>query len=108
MVSTKAIIYTGAGLAAGGLLLGGLAIAKRRSKKRNKRAGRSKTVRKKNTHTRKRRKTPHTAGKRKDRSRKRIRYTKNGQPYIILASGKSKFISLKSAKSSHKRQGGKY
>lgn len=54
-----------------------------------------------------RRFTPHTAGKRKDRSTRRIRYTKKGQPYVILRSGKARFISNKSARSSHKRKGGR-
>lgn len=54
------------------------------------------------------RRTPYTAGKRKDRSMKRIRYTKRGQPYVIMASGKARFIKKKSAKTSRKRKGGKY
>ena len=52
--------------------------------------------------------SPHTAGKRKDTSHKRIRYTKNGQPYIILGNGKARFISKRGAKQSHKRAGGRY
>jgi hypothetical protein len=77
--------------------------AKKKRKSRNKRNGASRTHRKKG-----RRYTPRTAGKRKDTSRRRIRYTKNGQPYVIMASGKARFISMKSAKSAHKRRGGKY
>jgi hypothetical protein len=34
--------------------------------------------------------------------------TKNGQPYVIMASGKARFISKKSARSSRKRKGGRY
>lgn len=49
-----------------------------------------------------------TAGKRKDTSHRRIRQTKNGQPYIILANGRAKFISKKSASLSRKRKGGRY
>jgi len=62
------------------------------------------------SHSRKKRirRTPHTAGKRKDRSKRRLRYTKNGQPYVILASGKARFVSSKSAKTSRKRKGGRY
>jgi hypothetical protein len=52
--------------------------------------------------------TPHTAGKRKDTSMKRIRQTKNGQPYVIMASGKARFISKKSAKAARKKRGGRY
>lgn len=54
------------------------------------------------------RRTPRTAGKRRDTSHKRIRYTSRGQPYIIGAHGKAKFISRRSAHSSYKRKGGKY
>ena len=51
---------------------------------------------------------PHTAGRRRDSSHRRIRYTKNNQPYIILSSGKARFISKKSVSSSRKRRGGRY
>jgi hypothetical protein len=34
--------------------------------------------------------------------------TKTGQPYVILASGKARFISKKSARLSRKRKGGRY
>lgn len=64
--------------------------------------------RKRKKKTSRTRKTPRTAGKRKDTSRRRIRYTKNGQPYVIMASGKARFIKRKSAKSSHKKRGGRY
>lgn len=77
--------------------------AKKKRSNKNRRARTSSTRRKKG-----RRYTPHTAGKRKDTSRRRIRYTKNGQPYVIMASGKARFISMKSAKSSRKRSGGRY
>lgn len=99
---------------AGGLAVGGtvgyLASRRRTSKKKRKSLRRVKRKRS-NTRYRKvkgRRYTPRTAGKRKDTSRRRIRYTKNGQPYVIMASGKARFISLKSARISHKRRGGKY
>ena len=39
-------------------------------------------------------------------SSKKIYTTKNGQPYIKLASGKARFISKKSAKTRRKRKGG--
>ena len=51
---------------------------------------------------------PHTAGKRKDTSTRRIRFTKTGQPYVILSSGKARFIKKKSASNSRKRKGGRY
>lgn len=49
-----------------------------------------------------------TAGKRRDTSRKRIRMTKHGQPYIILANGRARFIKKSSAKRSRKLKGGRY
>jgi hypothetical protein len=39
---------------------------------------------------------------------KRIHYTKRGQPYIITAHGKARFISRKSARIDKKRKGGYY
>lgn len=100
----------------GGLAVGsglGYVAGKRASKKSKsrKKSKRGNTRKRSNTHKKSkngRRKTPHTAGKRKDTSHKRIRYTKNGQPYIIKGDGRARFISMKSAKSSHKRKGGKY
>jgi Na+/glutamate symporter len=41
-------------------------------------------------------------------SHRRIHRTKTGQPYIILASGKARFIKKKSARTSRKRKGGRY
>lgn len=79
--------------------------------KRRKKA-KTKAYSKRTYHKRYRRygkqKYPHTAGKRKDRSMRRIRYTRNNQPYIILANGRARFISKKSAKTSRKRRGGRY
>jgi len=49
-----------------------------------------------------------TAGKGKDTSTRRIRMTKNGQPYVILASGKARFIKRSSARRSRKLKGGRY
>ena len=74
--------------------------------KSRKYKSRTSKKRKSRNHTRRRRKgryTPHTAGKGRDTSHKRIRYTKNGQPYIILGSGKAKFIKKHGARSAHKR-----
>ncbi len=69
----------------------------------------SKAYRKKYLHhKRHRQRKPYTARKRKDTSHKRIRYTKNNQPYIILASGKARFIKKSSARQSRKRKGGRY
>ena len=100
------------GLAAIGIG-GAVALAKIRKKKRKSNVSRSRKstrYRRKTgrTTTKRRRYTPHTAGKRRDTSRRRIRYTKNGQPYVIVASGKARFIKKKSAKTSRKRSGGRY
>lgn len=86
-----------------------LAVSKSRKKssksksKTRKRSTSFKKSRKKKSY-----KYARTAGKRKDTSRRRIRMTKNGQPYVITASGKAKFISKKSARLSRKRKGGRY
>jgi hypothetical protein len=99
------------GAAVGGAALGAgvVYVATRRKKKRSAKRS-SRTTRKRST-SRKRartRRTPRTAGKRKDRSTKRIRYTKNGQPYVLMASGKARFIKKRGAKSARKRKGGRY
>jgi len=102
------IPVTAAALLAGiGGGIGALAVSSSNRKKRRK----SSTSRKRNNSYRKtsrRQKKPYTAGKRKDTSRRRIRNTKNNQPYVILASGKARFISKKSVSNSRKRKGGKY
>jgi hypothetical protein len=114
MVTTHAKIIgaVAAGVGVIGLGLGlGMVAHKRRAKTnaRTKRRTAAKRVRSRSyAHKKGRRYTPHTAGKRRDTSKRRIRYTKNGQPYIILRSGKARFISMRSAKSSHKRPGGRY
>jgi len=95
------------GAIAGGTVVGAtLAIAGAATKKRRKTS-------KKKSSSSKRSKSrsgsyARTAGKRKDTSRKRIRMTKNGQPYVIMASGKARFISKRSARLSRKRKGGRY
>ena len=55
-----------------------------------------------------RRKTKRHVRVTKRTSHKRIRYTKNKQPYIILPNGRARFIKKRSASSSRKRKGGKY
>ncbi len=104
------VLTTGV-VGAGSALVGatvGSAITRRRTKKRRRR----KTTRKRKVKRRKRSKRKYkyarTAGKRKDRSTRRIRMTKNGQPYIILRSGKARFIKKSSARRSRKLKGGKY
>ena len=104
--------------AAGGVAVGGITgyivgrkAAKSRRKTSNRRNKHKKSNYRRKNKTRKvkgKRYTPHTAGKRKDRSHRRIRYTSKGQPYIIKGNGRARFISMKSASMSHKRKGGKY
>lgn len=90
---------------------------KKKSKSKKKKKGRklkfgSKAYRKKYLGKKRKKKIKpkyaRTAGKRRDTSTRRIRMTKHGQPYVILASGKARFISKKSAKASRKRKGGRY
>jgi len=99
----------GTGVVLGGTVGAGVVAAtKRRKKKSKSKNSRKKRSRSRSRKRRKGRRTPRTAGKGKDRSTKRIRYTKNGQPYVITRSGKAKFISKKGAKASRKRKGGRY
>lgn len=89
----------------GAVIAGSSALTKKRRKTSSKA---SKASRKR---SRTRRRSPsyaRTAGKRRDTSTRRIRMTKNGQPYVILKSGKARFISKKSASASRKRKGGRY
>jgi len=108
---SRAIGTIGAGV--GGIALGsvlGYATARKRYRKtgRKKRMSKSRHKRKKYHYRRHKQRKPHTAGKRKDTSHRRIRYTKNNQPYVIMANGRARFISKKSVRSSRKRRGGRY
>jgi len=100
------------GAGVGGVALGGvvgyLTGSKNSVSSKPKRTTRKSRKRRNKAYKARKRYTPHTAGKRKDKSHKRIRQTKNGQPYIILASGKAKFISRASARRSRKTSGGRY
>lgn len=95
------------GAIVGGAVVGTVVAATRRRKKSTR-----KTPKKKRSKARRKGKRTtkyaRTAGKRKDTSSRRIRITKNGQPYIILKSGKARFIKKNSARSSRKRKGGRY
>jgi len=114
VATTAGVVAIGTGI---------VAVAKRRKKKatarRKRRVTRVRTARRRRKLTplmRRRKKiiarpgrqTPYTARGGKDRSTRRIRMTKHGQPYIILASGKARFISKRSARASRKRKGGRY
>ena len=101
---------------AGGVLAGGAVIqivrkarkksAKAKAKPRKTRKAKSRTRRK--VSKKRKQRQPHTAGKRRDTSTRRIRFTKNNQPYVILASGKARFIKKSSVARMRKRKGGKY
>jgi len=109
-----AAIGVGSTIGAVGLVKGVGAVVGAAKKRKKAVKKRRKTTRAKRKTTRttkrvkRRRYTPRTAGKGKDRSTRRIRQTKNGQPYIILKSGKARFIKRSSARLSRKRKGGRY
>lgn len=91
---------------AGGLLAGGTVVQILRKKR--KAVGKAKTKRKATTKTKKRKSRKAPSKKKwygKTRSNK-IKMTKKGQPYVILASGKARFIKKSRAKSMKKRKGG--
>ncbi len=99
---------------AGGVLAGGTIVQIIRKKRKavskikaKRKVARPKRKIKVHKH-RKGQKRPHTAGRRKDTSTKRIRFTKNNQPYVIMASGKARFIKKSSVARMRKRKGGKY
>lgn len=104
------------GAGAAGIVVGGIvgAVAAKRSsiKKKSTKRAKASSARKRSSSSKKRKsrtsKYARTAGKGKDRSTKRIRMTKNGQPYVIMASGKARFIKKSSARLARKRKGGRY
>jgi hypothetical protein len=111
----KGLLGNPTATAVGGAIIGGslvgatvAAISSRKKSTRKSSAKKRKTTRRKSTRSRRTYKYARTAGKRKDTSTRRIRMTKNGQPYVILKSGKARFISKASARASRKRKGGRY
>ena len=104
----KAILGVGVGSAVLGGGVATLAMSARSRSKSRKRKRKSTSRKKSYRKSRRRQKQPYTARKRKDTSHRRIRYTKNNQPYVILASGKARFIKKKSVSRSRKRKGGRY
>ena len=101
-------IGAGVGGAAFGGTVGYLTGRKTSSKKKRKRAKPKYRKARYKIRKARRQKKPRTAGKSKDTSHRRIRYTKNNQPYIILASGRARFIKKKTVKNARKRKGGMY
>lgn len=128
IVTEKPLATAAVGAAAvGAIALGVVAVvkARKKAKKKTKKSSKKKTKkktkgrklkfgskawRKKYIKKGKKRKPKYarTAGKGKDRSTKRIRMTKHGQPYVILKSGKARFIKKSSASRSRKLKGGRY
>jgi Flp pilus assembly protein TadB len=99
----------GAGAVGAGVLGAAAVVKSRRKTKKKTKKSTTKRKRKKTTKKKKRNyKYARTAGKRKDTSTRRIRMTKNGQPYVILKSGKARFIKKSSARRSRKLKGGRY
>jgi len=103
-------VATGVGGALVGGAIVGTVVAATRSRKKSARKSSKKKRRAPATRKRRKRASSYarTAGKRKDTSTRRIRMTKNGQPYVILKSGKARFIKKSSARASRKRKGGRY
>lgn len=100
-----------AGLAAGvgvGIIASGNSSSPKRKRRKKSSKKRRSSRRARRSSRRRGRRTPRTAGKGRDRSTKRIRYTKNGQPYVIMRSGKARFIKKRGARASHRRKGGRY
>lgn len=107
-MNEKALGIVAGGVAAG-LLAGGLAgYAITKHRKKSKKSKRTKASRSRSRSRNHKQKKPYTAGKRRDTSHRRIRYTKNNQPYIILKSGKARFIKKSSVRNSRNRRGGRY
>ena len=124
IADNAAAVGIGAAGAIAGLGVGALvgAAVSRNSSKRKKRS-KHKVSRKRSSTNRRRKlkfgskayrkrylkqRKPHTAGKRKDTSHRRIRFTKNNQPYIIMGNGRARFIKKSSVKRSRKLKGGRY
>jgi len=108
-IENNPLASVGVAAGAGAILGAGTTAIITKSKKKATHRKKSKSYKK--TKSRSRKKTykyARTARKRKDTSHRRIRMTKSGQPYIILKSGKARFISKRSARLSRKRKGGRY
>jgi hypothetical protein len=108
-----ALIGAAAGVAGTKIIGGGSPSSSSKKKTKKKKASKKKKLtplqkRRRKIIARPGRQTPYTARGGKDRSTRRIRMTKHGQPYVILKSGKAKFIKKSYARASRKRKGGRY
>ena len=103
-ISKPALIGTIGAVAGAGLVAGAVALNKRKKtykSQRSKSRGISrdrKFISKQKWEQRYKRKTPGKRYKTKKTRKSGIHYTKNGQPYIILSSGKARFIKRKGGK----------
>ena len=99
---------------AGGVLAAGTIIQIARKKRAKTSKAKKKVTRSRKKKPTTRRKVSKTSRGRvhkhkgKHRGTKRIHMTKKGQPYIILASGKARFIKKSSASRMKKLKGGRY
>lgn len=104
--TTAAVIAGSTGLIVGaGAGAGVMALASGKKTKKRKRKSKYKSTR---TKKRTRKKKYNYTKRNKRISHKKIHYTKNKQPYIILASGKARFIKKSSSRRSKKLKGGYY
>ena len=81
---------------------------KKRTTRKKKKNGRRKTTTRRRSCPCPKRRTRRKSGiaRAKKGASRRIRTTKKGQPYIILANGRARFIKKSSAKLARKRKGG--
>ncbi len=100
------------GAVIGGSLIGATVSAVSAIKNKRRKSTKKKSRKYKKSYSRKKKRKSYkyarTAGKGKDTSRKRIRMTKNGQPYVIMSNGRARFIKKSSARTSRRRKGGRY
>lgn len=94
------------GVAAGSVI--GYTVASRSHKKKTKKHRKTSHA-KHYGKLRKSRRRKYSYSKRNKRvSHKRIHYTKTGQPYVILSTGKARFIKKSGARRSRHMKGGRY
>lgn len=104
LVSTAIVGIGTTGLVAGATTLIRRKKAKKKTAKKRKRKTSKRT--KKACKRKSKKKPKRKFGLRKAVRSKKIKTTKNGQPYIILANGRARFIKKKSARIARKRKGG--
>ena len=98
----KAVAIGGTALALGGIAIAGVRARRRKSATTRKKAKKP-TSKKRSRKSVVPRKSKRWYGKTKS---KRIKFTKKGQPYVLLRNGKARFIKKSRAKDMKKRSGG--